>query len=55
MYLQKVRKTMLSIFVEKRNFLNEFESIPWERIWELSNDVIFFIDIASLMFEVVIV
>ena len=29
MYLQKVRKNTLSVFDEKRSYINELESIPW--------------------------
>ena len=29
MYLQKIRRTKLSIFVDKRNYLNSIESLPW--------------------------
>ena len=29
MYLQQVKKSTLSIFDDKRCYLNEIESIPW--------------------------
>ena len=29
MYLQKIKKTSLSFFDDKRCYINETESIPW--------------------------
>ena len=29
-YLQKVNKATLAVFVDKRCYLNNFESIPWK-------------------------
>ena len=32
MYMQGIKKTTLSIFDDKKNYLNNVESIPWEYI-----------------------
>ena len=43
MYLQKVEKSTLSLFDDKRCYINETESIPWNRkqLFFIENDFLF--------------
>ena len=46
MYLQKVQKTSLSPFDDKRCYINEIESIPWN--YKSGFSIVCFISIPSL-------